>query len=233
MLAANHFTSTAAGESDGLISGCMPVGAAMALSSIERDVLGLLLTGLTNKAVAARLEVGERTVERHRAGALRRLGVRTLIEVARLYEPSVPDRDSANPRIPWTEAEVPSSDRFASSAEISPERFASAFRDAASGFLMLDLAGRFLAANRTFCRLLGRSESELLATDVGAVTYPDDRGRDTARNRAFFAGAFETFRSEKRYVRPDGAVVPVYLMGSLVRTSGGRPHFAVGTVLPD
>ena len=49
------------------------------LSDVERDILELLLSGLPNKVVAARLRVSQRSVERHRATAFRKLGVETLV----------------------------------------------------------------------------------------------------------------------------------------------------------
>jgi DNA-binding NarL/FixJ family response regulator len=47
------------------------------LSARERQVLGLVAAGLTNRAVAERLVLSERTVDRHVSNILGKLGVPT------------------------------------------------------------------------------------------------------------------------------------------------------------
>jgi DNA-binding NarL/FixJ family response regulator len=54
------------------------------LSAREAEVLNLLVLGLTNPEIADRLCVSPRTVESHRAGVQRKLGVRTRAELARV-----------------------------------------------------------------------------------------------------------------------------------------------------
>lgn len=54
------------------------------LSAREAEVLGLLVEGFTNPEIADRLCVSPRTVESHRAGVQRKLGVRTRAELARV-----------------------------------------------------------------------------------------------------------------------------------------------------
>lgn len=44
-----------------------------------------MLQGATNRRIAARLEIGVRTVERVRSRILKKIGVESLFEVARLY----------------------------------------------------------------------------------------------------------------------------------------------------
>jgi DNA-binding NarL/FixJ family response regulator len=45
------------------------------LSSRERQVLGLVAAGLTNRAIAERLVLSERTIDRHVSNILGKLGV--------------------------------------------------------------------------------------------------------------------------------------------------------------
>jgi len=58
------------------------------LSAREAEVLNLLVLGLTNPEIAERLCVSPRTVESHRAGVQRKLGVRTRAELARVARES-------------------------------------------------------------------------------------------------------------------------------------------------
>lgn len=55
-----------------------------ALTPREADVLHGLMEGLSNKALARRLDLSPRTIEMHRANMMKRLGVRTLSEALKL-----------------------------------------------------------------------------------------------------------------------------------------------------
>jgi DNA-binding NarL/FixJ family response regulator len=54
------------------------------LSSRERQVLGLLVQGATNKEIARRLNVAERTVKAHVTGLFNKLGVNSRTEAVSL-----------------------------------------------------------------------------------------------------------------------------------------------------
>lgn len=62
------------------------------LSPRERDVLELLVQGLTNKQVAAALYISPRTAEKHRAALYRKCGTRSLATLTRMF---FADRESA------------------------------------------------------------------------------------------------------------------------------------------
>jgi DNA-binding NarL/FixJ family response regulator len=64
-----------------LIDARAPVGPEQ-LTSRERDVLDLLGEGLSNKAIATRLGISERTVKAHLTSAFRRLGVQRRTQAA-------------------------------------------------------------------------------------------------------------------------------------------------------
>jgi DNA-binding CsgD family transcriptional regulator len=57
------------------------------LTPAERRVAALVAEGSTNKEVAAALFLGERTVETHLTHVYAKLGVRSRVELARLYRP--------------------------------------------------------------------------------------------------------------------------------------------------
>lgn len=54
------------------------------LTSRERDVLELVLTGIPNKSIASRLDITERTVELRRASVMKKLQVQSTVELIRL-----------------------------------------------------------------------------------------------------------------------------------------------------
>ena len=55
------------------------------LTEREREVFELVATGLANKAIAANLGISERTVEVHRSQVMKKLEVRTLADLVRIY----------------------------------------------------------------------------------------------------------------------------------------------------
>jgi len=55
------------------------------LSSREREVLGLIVAGLTNKEIGRALQLSPRTVETHRAHLFDKLGVESLAHLIRRY----------------------------------------------------------------------------------------------------------------------------------------------------
>lgn len=54
------------------------------LTSREREVLELVLTGIPNKSIASRLDITERTVELRRASVMKKLHVQSTVELIRL-----------------------------------------------------------------------------------------------------------------------------------------------------
>lgn len=61
------------------------------LSAREREVLGLIVAGLTNKEIGRALDVSPRTVETHRANLFAKLGAESLAQLIRRYAALVED----------------------------------------------------------------------------------------------------------------------------------------------
>lgn len=56
------------------------------LTPREKEVMALVVTGLMNKQVAARLGLSEITVKLHRGSMMRKMGVRTVADLVRTFE---------------------------------------------------------------------------------------------------------------------------------------------------
>jgi len=55
------------------------------LTSREFEVLRLVASGHTNKAISQQLDITVRTIEAHRSRVMEKLGVKTLAEVVEVY----------------------------------------------------------------------------------------------------------------------------------------------------
>ncbi len=89
----------------------------------------------------------------------------------------------------------------------SEERFRSFFESAASGMAIIDLKGRTLRINPTFCRLSGYSEAEALRMNIFEVTHPDDREKTRHLYDEIRMGRRRVVDFEKRYLCKDGSVI--------------------------
>ena len=93
---------------------------------------------------------------------------------------------------------------------------------AAIGICHVDLERRFIFANRRLCEMLGYTREEFLELSVEQISHPDDRSvTDTDRAR-LEAGAIDSFKAEKRYLRKDGTPIWVRLTVAPKRTADGR-----------
>jgi PAS domain S-box-containing protein len=107
------------------------------------------------------------------------------------------------------------------------ERFRLAFGNAAVGMALLTPEGRFVQVNPALCKILGREEKDLLATDWQSITAPEDLRRSLDAVRPLVAGETNSVIVEKRCLRPDGAVVWVQNSLSLTKDPSGRPKNVV------
>jgi two-component system CheB/CheR fusion protein len=105
----------------------------------------------------------------------------------------------------------------------SEQRYAAIVKQATVGVAELDLGARFILANDTYCKLVGRSAAELQTLRIQDITHPEDWAANADRvNRLLAAG--EAFDIEKRYIRPDGTAIWVQCSVSALKDEQGRPR---------
>jgi PAS domain S-box-containing protein len=109
----------------------------------------------------------------------------------------------------------------------SEERFRHTFELAAAGIAHVDLKGHFTRVNKSLCAIFGYPEQELIGKSVKEISHPEDRDLTDAQRAGLYAGAVESARMEKRYVRKNGSVVWVELAIALVRGAEGEPSYEI------
>src|SRR5262252_2711399 len=104
------------------------------------------------------------------------------------------------------------------------------YEQAPVGIGETDLDGIITAVNPRICEITGYDRDELLGRTIVNVTHPDDLAGDAALFAQLVAGAFPSYRRQKRYVRKDGEIRWIDLWVTLIRDATGEPHSAVGIV---
>lgn len=122
--------------------------------------------------------------------------------------------------------------RYALLKEVRFERalFRQTFDLAQVGMAHLAPDGRWLRVNRKLCAITGYSEGELLALSFQGITHADDLEHDLAALHELMAGRRDSYQTEKRYVRKDGATVWVALHVAVVRKPDGAPDYGIAII---
>jgi nitrogen fixation negative regulator NifL len=109
-------------------------------------------------------------------------------------------------------------------------RLQAMFAHAGVGIVEVTGEDRFIAANACACQILGRSQEELLHSNVHELTWPEDRELSDRFNAAVHAGASERVAYEKRYLRGDGSPVWCRVNVSAVRDDQGQWLRSITTI---
>jgi PAS domain S-box-containing protein/diguanylate cyclase (GGDEF)-like protein len=170
--------------------------------------------GITERA--AHRIIGELAEEGYLART--RVGSRNRYEI---LEPGLAVVPEANPR---------SRPRAVESSELS-DIYGEVFRAAPSGMVVADSSGRFLAVNRAFCKIVGRSEVELVGRDLREITHPDDMPTSEQAMSELIAGEETEYILEKRYLRRDGSFAWVKLRGAVTTDPRTGARLLVASVV--
>jgi len=92
--------------------------------------------------------------------------------------------------------------------QISETRFRTIFEKAPLGIgLTNSITGVTLEMNPSYKEIVGRNENELKHSNWMSITHPDDLQADLHNMALMNAGEIQGFKMEKRYIKPDGAIV--------------------------
>lgn len=110
-------------------------------------------------------------------------------------------------------------------------RFRAVYERSPVGIALVDSRnGRFLQINPKFCEITGRSEQDLLVTDLAGITHPDDITLTKEYLRELTEEMLPKQELEKRYLRPDGSVRWVRVLGVPMRSKGEEQRWHMGLV---
>jgi PAS domain S-box-containing protein len=112
----------------------------------------------------------------------------------------------------------------------SEARLRATVEQATAGVARCDTNGGLVFTNRTLCKMLGYTESELIGKSVAEVTYRDD----VKKNRRLFQRMIQLgkpFEIETRYVRKDGSVLWADVSASVVREANGKAQSIVAVIV--
>jgi two-component system, cell cycle sensor histidine kinase and response regulator CckA len=113
---------------------------------------------------------------------------------------------------------------------LPPRAYAAAFDASGTGMAVNDLVGRFLAANRTLCDMLGYSEQELRTRTFADLTHAEHRDESVERFAQLTSGQVPDYAYEKRYVARDGSDVWARVNVALIRDDDGAPLLTTATM---
>jgi PAS domain S-box len=108
--------------------------------------------------------------------------------------------------------------------------FDDTFNHSAIGMAVSAIDGRVLRTNKSFCEILGYSDSELKNLKFSDITYEDDLETEGKNIKELLAGKKHSFQMEKRYLHKQGNSIWAILNISLIRNKKNKPLYFTAQV---
>jgi PAS domain S-box-containing protein len=99
-----------------------------------------------------------------------------------------------------------------------------------TGVAIVSIDHTFTWVNPNFGDLVGYGPDELIGHTFESITHPDDLSLDSHLTSRLFRGEIDHYEMEKRYIHRDGAVLPIHLCVSLIRSRADAILYALATV---
>ncbi|MBW7456515.1 PAS domain S-box protein [Paenibacillus sepulcri] len=107
------------------------------------------------------------------------------------------------------------------------ERFRTVFNYAAAGIALIDINGRFLEANYSFCDILGYTESELAELRFHGILHPDHLDDHLDNTTRLLIAEIPWYEMESRFIHKSGHVVWGLLNTTVVRDDHNKPLYYI------
>ncbi len=144
----------------------------------------------------------------------------------------IPGRDGRPESLLVVRTDITSQKQASDALTEKAQQYRMAFESAKTGMAITGVDGSFLLVNRAMCQMLGYQEGELLATDIYAVTHPDDLAESATQARRLLMGKSDTVMVKKRYFHMDGHVVWCRVCATAAADKEGATQYFV-TVVQD
>ncbi|WP_126385328.1 PAS domain S-box protein [Pseudanabaena sp. ABRG5-3] len=102
--------------------------------------------------------------------------------------------------------------------------------NASVGIATLDLEGKFLNVNQSFCKIYGYSASELLKMTAFELTHPDSIDKTLVALQDLVREVATNIRIEKQYIHKNGNVIDAISWVSLMKDEQGNPLQIIANV---
>lgn len=109
-------------------------------------------------------------------------------------------------------------------------RYGQAVEQSPLGIALLSPQGVILEANPALGRLSGYPAGALVGKTVASLTHPEDWAAQQPLLEQLLSGSQDSYRLEKRYLRPDGKVLWAQVRAAAVRDGQGRVEFLLAQV---
>ncbi|MBC7779736.1 MAG: PAS domain S-box protein, partial [Proteobacteria bacterium] len=113
---------------------------------------------------------------------------------------------------------------------VSEERYRATFDQAGVGITHMDVEGRRLRVNRTFCEMLGYTHDEFLALPVDGLLHPDEGAEFRAAREGLLRGEVPAITLERRYRHRDGSWLWGHVTATVARRPDGQPDYTIAIV---
>jgi PAS domain S-box-containing protein len=113
---------------------------------------------------------------------------------------------------------------------LSEQRYKITFDHASVGIGHVGADGRYILANRQLEKILGYGPGELIGKSVREMVHPEDIALTDDMRARMHAGQTDSFKTQKRYFKKDGATVWVALNVSMMRDDQDSPLYAISVV---
>jgi len=112
----------------------------------------------------------------------------------------------------------------------SEERFRRVFERSPFGIAIGDLDGRVIGSNPALESMLGYPKEELLNMNFARFTDNDDVEKERILVVELLEGKRDSYEIDKHYVRKDGRIILVRLVGTVISGPGGKPMMGLAII---